>query len=252
MPILGGVNSKSLVYNSFNLDEELTKVNPVDALTSGKIKKSDIGKIVYLSNSNTNRHGACQEWRIADINHDGTEGTVDLVSRYVVYDILATTFNSKEDDKWMVWYESSNVKKLLLDFYNDFADNIKNAIKTQHVTLTDPNGTLAYRDYKIKCPSLTELGCRANYAGGALISDMPEEGSIYPLFGDKQVQPNVLAIFKNARTNTPESYWTRTPCNNHSSYGYRVIAIDSNGYFQLEPPNNGYLAACSIIGIIRF
>ena len=52
----GGVNSKSLVYNSFNLDKELTKINPVGALCSGKINKDDIGKTVYLSNSYSNHY----------------------------------------------------------------------------------------------------------------------------------------------------------------------------------------------------
>lgn len=37
---------------------------------------------MYLSNSAT----ACQEWRVIDINHDNTNGTVDLMSKYAIND----------------------------------------------------------------------------------------------------------------------------------------------------------------------
>ena len=62
-------------------------MNPVKALTSGKITKNDIGKTVYISNSNM----ICQEWVIADINHDDTEGTVDLVMKYL-YSITGNNY----------------------------------------------------------------------------------------------------------------------------------------------------------------
>ena len=239
----GGVNSKYLIYESFNLDKELTQVNPVAALTSGKIRKSDIGKTVYLSNS---FNAACQEWQIADINRDGTIGTVDLVSKYVLHDGSMWSFD--DDGSSIITYRSSKARKTVNDFYNYFTDQVKNAIKTQQVV---SNGS--YYEDKVRMPSLTEVGCRcySNGTTNGIDNYMPAEGTIYPIFGNTQVWKNSLAIRNKSGVYNgyagPTSYWVRTVYKD-SSRCY-AVSIESDGTWSTQYQERSYKF---LIGIIRF
>ena len=232
MPILGGVNSKNLVYNSFNVDEELTKVNPIDALQSGKIKKSDIGKTVYLSNTAT----TCQEWRIADVNHENTN-SVDLIIKYT--DDPSTRYNIYGGDGY---------------FYNSKYDRSINQIRTG---FTNPvKAAMAYMDFtedkdiygrghsaisKIKAPSAAELGWYScTDIGNAINSHgsykISQEGEMYPLFGKTSLSSsktaNPLAIVKTV-SGYAYNYLTRT----HTVSDQEGVVIQ--GY--CEVTNNGYL-----------
>ena len=214
-PILGGVNSKSLVYSSFNLDKELTKVDPVEALNSGKITKDDIGKTVYLSNSKI----TCQEWRIADVDHDGMIGSVDLVSKYLL---------DKEIAKWSYWtpYEEKNNQTLSESPYNLYFNYVDEGFSTEvysYMRYMDiqwhdnkyESSTDSYRK-RIKLPSATELGfakCEKIY-----VTDHYgyfrywSDGNIYPLFGSELVESkNSLANIKTT-SNAETVYCTRSLC----------------------------------------
>ena len=155
------------MYNSFNLDKELTKVDPVAALTSGIITKEDIGKTVYLSNSVC----TCQEWRIAGINHDGTEDTVDLWPKY------ALNSNGSNGDILFGGYGycGSNIRALLnCTIYNGFSTQIRNAMQVQSFS-----DSLLITD-KVKIPSLMEVGLSG-------ISTTVVSGTPYELLDRKSV-----------------------------------------------------------------
>ena len=211
-----GANSKSLVYQSFNLDNELAKVNPVNALTSGKFTANDIGKTVYLSNSAIK----CQEWQIADVNHDGTTGTVDLFPKYVLEDDTKTNGSSFDSFQFAYSgdYSGSLVRQWLNNnIYSGFADEIKNAMKIQGVVYYDYNRNYNTLYDKVKLPSLEELGCRAGTFGGIngytdikFAECTGKEGYIYPLFGSQQLSPNNSAVRYLLSNNKRSEYFTRT------------------------------------------
>ena len=217
MPTLGGVNSKYLIYNSFNLDKELTKVDNVSVLTSGKITKEDIGKTVYLSNSAT----SCQEWVIADVDHDSASGTVDLFSKYIVKE--STQINSayglnadpSKDGLYREWLNTN--------LYNGFATIVRTSLKDQ--VYKNVNGKDA--SDKVKCPSATEVGC-LGVAYANQYYHVDTDGSIYPLFGTQQLYGNSLAIFKKIN-GSKCGYWTRTRYYGYTSSGALVAYINENG-----------------------
>ena len=75
---------------------------------------------MYLSNA----HTVCQEWIIADVNHDGTSGTVDLFSK-------TTLENSKIEfcSSFQYYYAGSNLDDYLeYTVYDGFDTEIKNAL----------------------------------------------------------------------------------------------------------------------------
>ena len=198
----GNNGAAKKVYESFNLDTDLGNVNPVKALTSGKITSDYIGKTVYLSNSAAD----CQEWRIADVNHDGTYGTVDLFPKYVLQNssrVFANAFRYYKESLLRTWLNE--------DFYNGFTDEIKSAMKVQNF----PSNRETLSD-KVKCPSLNEVGLGMDNDGSI------DEGLIYPIFGTSIIRNNVaantLSIYTRADTGHAGDYWTRSYC----KYNYDV------------------------------
>ena len=215
-----GVNSKNLVYESFNLDKEITKVNPVKALTSGKITSAYIGKTVYLSNSAS----VCQEWRIADINHDGTTGTVDLVSKYNLQDGLAFSDSAHIALYSNMYYQNFSFRIYLNDtFYNGFAGEVRSSMKDISTAYgkyyysggsyyTNGGAGIQYINEKVKVPSITELGMTdENRPSKHFI-----EGSQYPIFTSTKEgtisQPYYVsdALLKNTNGSDVYAYWTRS------------------------------------------
>ena len=209
----GGVNSKNLVYNSFNL----SRVNPVRELTSGKITTADIGKTVYLSNSQTE----CQEWRIANITINGNGwSTVDLVSKYI---LCTRVF----DERYNRYKYSSLRTWLNGDFLNGFDISVANALST------------IYNGDKVSIPTGENVGLPWY--------ENTISGKPYPLFGDKMTvvysensssYANPLAIYYYINhQDLPAYYWIDetpvgdTSCFTVTSYGGldSCRAYDSNG-----------------------
>ena len=206
----------------------MTKVDPVETLTSGKIKKSDIGKTVYLSNSQC----ATQEWRIADVGHDNTAGTVDLFPKYMILNSTDWNYNSSTPTSYDRSYIRYNLNTIV---YNGFNASIKESMQIQLYK----NGKSIVAD-KLKCPSMDELGCHDSTIDS--IYTVLSEGSIYPIFGDKQLSINSLASYKRAIDNKTFYYWTR------SLWSSTPIFIYGNGQAGYNYP--GTLPGA--IGCIRF
>lgn len=105
----------------------------------------------------------------------------------------------------------SNVLRTWLNetLYNGFADEIKNVMKTQDFLATNTISD------KVKCPSLNELGCGDTSAYGSDYGGKHHdiEGTLYPIFGDAQSNPNKLAIMKRYDS-AAFTYWTRSRCTN--------------------------------------
>ena len=168
----------------------------------------------------------CQEWVIADVNHDGTSGTVDLFSKTTLNntDLQFSTTSS--------YYKGSNLDNYLEStVYNGFAADIKNSLNLMNVVSN--NETIQRH---VVAPSLRELG--NSYTDYAL-----EEGTMYPIFSPA-CDPNSKSIFKNPRGYNVY-YWTRSRYTNYSSTVYRV---NYDGYANY----NSYDASYSVVARLRF
>ena len=188
----------------------MNKVNPIAALTSGKITSAHIGKTVYLSNSAI----TCQEWVIADVNHDGTSGTVDLFGKYVLNN---NDFSIQYNTVYSSVYKGSNLDNYLEStVYNGFTTEVKNALNNMNVV---SNGETLQRH--VVAPSLREVG--NNYPDHVL-----EEGTIYPIFSPAS-NPNSKSIFKRPSENGYTWYWTRSRFTGYSGDVWRVLGNGSAG-----------------------
>ena len=254
--MLGGVNSKSLVYNSFNLDKELTQVNPVDALTSGKIKKSDVGKTVYLSNG----AALCQEWLIADVNHDGIANTIDLISKYV----FVTNMNyGSNDAQTPCMYEDSIPHSKMRGYLSYFDKNVVAnlcdiSVKANGYYHVGSLNESSIQTFKIHMPSITELGYGTGNSLDASyqLRCCVEEGSVYPLFDRNSTSNGNPLCKRTAAAGDSRSYWARSCATYlHGSYAIQdrvgEYYIDEDGRYNIS--SNFYQAeSFSAIAIIRF
>lgn len=222
----GGGNSRNLIYSSkIDIDKELANANPVKALTSGQFTTADIGKTVYLSNSAI----TCQEWRIADVNHDSTTGTVDLFPKYTLANDTRVFDNSTQ-----IYANSSLRTYLTGTVYNGFTSEVQSALKVQNF----PSNGITLSD-KVKCPSLNEVGCNKGYESYVIA-----EGTIYPIFGTQQLRPNNLAIYKTPAGNTCW-YWTRS---RYTGNSYSVWSVSYNG----NCSNFNYSSSGCVVACLRF
>ena len=178
-----------------NTKAAISLINPVKALSSGKITKDYIGKVVYLRNSNM----ANQEWIIADVNHDGTNNTVDLVTRCII-NFDRTSENTDVDRPFgdNAVYETSTIRSLLNStIYNGFDNCVKNALKDLNVA---SNGKILHD--KVKLLSLKEL-CLKPRSSATNFSGYVQEGNEYPLFGGSCIEnTNPKSVFINPYTMT--------------------------------------------------
>ena len=162
-----------------------------------------------MSNSVT----ACQEWRVIDVNHDNTNGTVDLVSKYAIadgstdYSFRNSKNGYKDSDDDVNWinrndvYQNGYAREWLNNaLLNGFSGDIKNAMRTMDVECMQWNcydGNT--RDFaqsmhlqdKVKIPSLTESGFDSGLRSSRFTGvnkmdyspinlDNYKEGSLYP------------------------------------------------------------------------
>lgn len=212
------------------VDEALEQVDPVDILTSGRITTDDLGKTVYLSNSAI----VCQEWIIADVNHDNTTDTVDLISKTTLdnYDKKM----SWDGSNWAgVYYIGSGVDTYLENtVYNGFSDSIKNAInyavvpeypKVQRHVILLSSKEFGYMSYSNK-----------------------EEGTVYPIF-EPVCSPNPkIACITPDGVDRNDCYWTRTFYNDGNGNGF-TYNVNDDGYIGYSY-NNGFI--CLTRARIRF
>ena len=196
---------------------------------------------------------SCQEWRIADINHDNTSGTVDLFPKYVLENNRRAFVSNDQigTDTCAVYSYSLLRKWLNNDFYNGFADSIKASIKIQEI-ISSPIGLLSETLHdKVKCPSVTEVGIEYG-------SYTSVEGKVYPIFGSIQNggNGNLLSAY-NTVSGNDAAYWTRSTFSHYKNSDISVIAgktgcIGSgslyNGYYGFIEDSNKFYT----IAVIRF
>lgn len=216
--------TKRLVFSGVSVDKGLTKVDPIRTLVGGKFTKDDIGKTVYLSNSNT----SCQEWVIADVNHDYEDGSVDLYPKYVLKESMPLSGHD---------YHSCSIRSFLnTTIKNGFADNIKNALADMPYKIIKNSDTIEISD-KVKAPTCLEVGINDS---GSTVTNNPSK--IYPLFGTTAARPNTKAILANM-SNTVVPYFTRAI---YSSSGvYYLVTVTASGY-------SGTASTSGVAGFIRF
>lgn len=229
VPILRFKKSYS---NKDSIVELLSRPNPVDALTSGRITKDFIGTTVIISNSES----LCQEWVIADVNHDNTEGTVDLVSKYALYSkVPFCDYNNP------TYYYGSILREYLNnEFKSGFTDTVLRNLTPISIECNDDNTVTDL----VKCPSTAEVGITK-----AIDGEYPGGGSIYPVFSDVTLALNT----KTAKSydGTALTYWTR------DSDKSSVLCVNASGRSitsSMSEYSNNVIgnAAHGAVGIIRF
>lgn len=132
---------------------------PAQVVNNGDVN-AFLNKYVKIPNSQTSSY---QYWQIADFNHDGTSGTVDLIQ---VNNVVSIQFDSSSQI-----YSNSSVRTWLNGTYlSGFSTNVQNALKTMAV-VTD--GSLTTND-KVKLLSATEANKSASFVPNG-------EGTKYPV-----------------------------------------------------------------------
>lgn len=225
--------TKRLLFSNINIDEELAKVDPVDVLISGRFTKDDIGKTIYLSNSDT----TCQEWIIAGVNHEGARmHSVDLISKYALHKKVSFANGGRPDQS--VHYDTSHLRRTLRNDYQGFSESVR---KNMSVLTYEWRGA-AISDM-VNCPSFTELGIQ----GQPYIPDN-DTSKIYPLFGTATVQTNSNAI--RSYNGEEVEYWTR----DYGGYTH-ASCVTTSGRATIESYGESSSTASTYfgaVGIIRF
>lgn len=189
-------------------------------ILSGGLTKHDIGKGVYLSNTETN----VDTWVVANVSEDG----VDLFPIFTLGDMKFGDTNI---------YKDSHIRKWLnCELLNGFSEDVRNAMKMQSF---ESNGEIL-KD-KVKCPSIDEMG---------LIYDTRcalHEGTIYPIF-DGSFTDETNPLSKYITTNrSGVYYWTRSRFVGH---GCRVWYVYSDGHYYYGYRSYGY--SLGAVACIRF
>lgn len=157
---------------------------------------------------------------IANVNHMGIVGSVDLVSKYIIDKIR---FGSSGND---IINNSTNIMTWINNYYKCFSNEARS-----HMTGTwyKHNGTM-YRN-NIIIPSGTELGLSDSY--------MNSDGEQYPTFNN-----NTTRLKTDINGNvTP--YWTRSAYTRNTTEAYTV-----SGSGSVEITN--IASSCGIMPLIRF
>ena len=127
------------IGNNSKLNDALSKANPIDALTSGKIDDSYIGKMIKMPingyDTISNLAIICEDWIIIGTNCDNTSGTVDLISYSPIIRV-----------------SGDGVRESMQHVY----DNIPSNIKTKMLDIGYTWDNTQYTD-KIKVPTIGEL-----------------------------------------------------------------------------------------------
>ncbi len=120
-----------------------TEADMLKILNNGWYYRIFVGSEVQLNNSTATTN----IYQIIDMNHDNTNNTFDLMSKYTVKDNV--TFGQNQ------YYNNASSPRVWLngDYYNGFSTDIKNHMQTMAVAWN--NTTL---NDKVKLPSVTELG----------------------------------------------------------------------------------------------
>lgn len=179
------------------------------------VKNGDVNaflnKYVKLPNSKTSSY---QYWQIADFNHDGTSGTVDLIQ---VNNAAGQAFGSSNK------YGTSSIRTWLNGTYlSGFSTAVQTALKTMSVVTNGSSTT----DDKVKLLSGTEAGkSNANMPTG--------EGTKYP-----------VTIGWKSGVNS-YYYWLRSRNTYDLNFGWLVTASNTT-------TQGRYYDIFGVVPVIRF
>lgn len=199
-----------LVEMEGNVDNLITKTSLTEneflkIVGEGRQAEMTTGTEITLPNS----LGTTNVWVVADVNHDNTTGTVDLVAKNLIQDSTTNAYSTNGG----IWgptfiYSNSTIRNWLINTYiTGFSSAIQSALKTMNVDNVDDTGSnIKTTKDKIKLLSCTEL--RFNPS-----SMMPStaEGSAYPIFSyGTGSAANTKRVKYKADGTTASWYWTRT------------------------------------------
>lgn len=229
------VLAEEVLVESLITKTSLSEVEFLKIVKFGRQSELNIGTIITLPNG----RGTTNQWLVADVNHDDTTGTVDLVSRRLIRDKTSeayTTNNSYWGSSQL--YADSTIRNWLTETYiNGFSTAIQNVLKTMNVVVSDKNGYPASTNDKIKLLSLVELGYDNIAVSGKPSS---EEGTRYPIFNTFSDRIRYEA------TGDLGEYWTRTRDTSASTY---VFYIENDGSCASTVCQN---TTVGIVPVIRF
>lgn len=226
------LNHISTISKPFILENEF-----IELVNNGLQNKLEIGTRISLQNIYTETN-----WIVADVNHDGCNGTVDLVAEQLL--------QSKDNPIHLEPYGTSNIYQFseirawLNGIYIEgFTEDVKRLLKPIEV-VTEIYGRRDITIDKIKLPSMSEVGITSRN-----VSLLPEldEGSVYPIF-DKGISnvSNKKRIRYGKDEDTSEWWWTRTKFKKDS---HTVCVIGQNGGFTTR---DTWTNPGGVIPIIRF
>ena len=226
--VVGGGGNVDPTKDSFTQAEFLSVVRAGDA------DKMHVGALIYLDNE------YCDTYEVIGVNHDNTNGTVDIMSHYSLH---LMEFGSSPN------YEKSSVREwLLTEYLSAFPSKVQNCMNTMRVVYYNAKGSSSsakwiYLPDKVKLLSCTELSgiSVSNY-------DFVSEGTAYEAFGTpvswRTASPQRYR--NHATVGSYYSIWTRTDSNNSGNY-YKMF-VKSSG--------QGDKGSCSstrcILPVMRF
>ena len=174
----------------------------IESLTNNYVTESDflqmvakgmrprVGSVVSLQNTQT----TTELWVVADRNHDGVYGTVDLVP-----------YNSgiviKDFDDSNSPYPTSDIRTwLITTFKSGFSTDIQNILKPMSVYTNTTTGNTT--SDKVKLLSALEVHLTSETEG------LNKEGASYPLFSSDKYR---IRFDKTNDLYAPKQWWLRTP-----------------------------------------
>ena len=216
----------------------LTEEEFLEIVNAGMQNELQLETEITLSNP----LGTTDVWVVADVNHDGITGTVDLISKNLICDSTAnayTTNNSYWGSSQI--YRDSTIRSWLTGTYiTGFSTAIQNALKTMDV-ITDGSDTV---QDKIKLLSMNEVGF-SNSDWGTIPTTV--EGTRYPIFekGDGFSARTKRKKYK-ANGSTAGWYWTRSRI---TGYSGNVWGVGSYGSYSGSDYAN---ATGGVVAAVRF
>ena len=213
--------------NALLAKSSLTESEFLQIVNAGKQASMTTGVIITLPNS----LGTTNQWEVADVNHDDTTGTVDLVSKNLIQDSAYTICGGPIGGTNVnPTYQDSTIRNWLTNTYiTGFSTNIKNALKTMDVRIQDMDYDMSTLQDKIKMVSVQEIGLDDDCTDED-IDVWKDEGTIYPIFTyGTSTEANNKRI-RNKKDGTAGAYFTRSGFHSTSSSGVSYGVLSDGSY----------------------
>lgn len=222
-----------------NKNSRITENDFLKIISAGMQHKLKIGTEVKIPN----RYGITDIWVVADVNHDNTEKTVDLISKDLLQDYTSTAYDVGNGG----WgsshnYNTSTIRGWLnYVFITGFSGQIRTKLKPM-VVETDVNNEIVTTNDKVKLLSATEIGIDNTFYSLPLNN----EGSLYPIFINGNDNDAKDRRIKISSKGVGGSWWCRTK---YLGIPKNICYICENGNYRCAECNDGYKG---IVTTIRF